>query len=185
MLIRTHAKERYVERILKITNKKEVKEYIKNNEFEISFRIMEMLNDSELLHSSYAVSRGKNTYSYYVLNNLLIVVHANGKEIITIYDLILDAKEESNLRLIKQHIKEIKKNIQRINLKESEKSHQDKETDNIEYMIKKTREQLQNLESLREQSIERCKNRVHEIKQIRYENRELMENLMFGFRQFK
>ncbi|MGG4434487.1 hypothetical protein AAXE64_07995 [Priestia megaterium] len=185
MIIRDHAKERYVERVMKITNKKEAKEYIQNNEFEVSFRIMEMLNNSELLHGNYAVSKGKDTYSYYVLNDLLIVVHANGKEIITIYDLILDLKEESNLKMIKQHIKAIKHNIQAIKSKEIEKSKQDKETDNIEYMIKKTKEQLQNLEQLKEQSIIKCKAQVDEIKEVRYENRELMTKLMFGFREFK
>ncbi|WP_273125889.1 hypothetical protein [Bacillus weihaiensis] len=185
MFIRDHAKERYVERVVGVNEKKDIKKYIAEHNFEICFKIMEMVNEAELLHDSFAVSKGATTYCYYINGDYLIVLTFNKKEVITIYNLVLDLKENKNHRLIKEHVKTIRKNINLIKRKEEIKNRQDNETMSIEYAIDLTRESLRKLESSREHSIETCVKMTKEIKEIRYENRELMTKLMFGFREFK
>lgn len=185
MFIKDHAKLRYVQRVMKTEDVKVAQDYVKKNEFEVSYRLLEMLNKAELIYTAYAPVKGQNTYDYYVYEEFLIVTGMNKTELITLYDIIVDSNVEQNEKKIREYIKDIKRNINKINVANIQKEKQDQETVSLEFAIEQTNEYLAKLEQMRQKSIDKCKDQTKEIKSMRLENRELMTKILFGFKEFK
>jgi hypothetical protein len=56
MIIDGHVKYRFVQRIMGMKDNREINKFIVNNEFEVHYRIVEFVNNAELLIENYAPS---------------------------------------------------------------------------------------------------------------------------------
>jgi alpha-amylase/alpha-mannosidase (GH57 family) len=181
MEIRDHAKLRYVQRVLGIGNVKEARKYIKENEFEVAYRILEFINDSSLFYKSFAPSRGE-TFDYYINGEVLIVMGREKSVVITLYHVTLDSKSKINSKKIREYIKQITKNNHLVKTLRIQHERQDKITSHLEYMIDRLRGEIDEskmvaFEIERNESIEKCKELIAQNKGLRVENREMMAEM--------
>jgi hypothetical protein len=176
--IREHAKLRYVQRVMGIHDYREAQEFIKKNEYLVSYKVLEFYNDAKLLYKSYAPTR-KETLDYYTNKDFMIVVHPKGNEIVTLYNMTLQTEDDINQKLIKEYVNKITKNNKEINKIETIKKKQDKISCHLEYMIGRLKGTLDVSEYQVEfaQSIDKCKEYAAEQKKLRMENREMMTQL--------
>lgn len=181
MLIDGHVKFRFVQRIMGIENESEANKFIANNEFEVHYRIVEFVNNAELLIENYAPSR-KDTLDYYINNETLIIMKPNKKELVTLFDITLDSDSKQNTEKIRKYVKTIKRNnseIKAINIKQVK---QDVISKHLEYMINYLADdidnyRMENIESDLQRSINICKEYAAQAKVLRMENRELMSEM--------
>jgi hypothetical protein len=185
MIIDGHVKFRFVQRIMGIKGVSEVNKFIANNEFEVHYRIVEFVNNAELLIKNYAPSR-KDTLDYYVNNETLIIMkpnkNPNKMELVTLFDITLDTNSNQNSDKIKDYVKTIKRNNREINLIKGKFKKQNSITDHLEYMMKYLDEKIdeslmENIMTDRQHSINICKDYAAQEKMLRMENRELMSEM--------
>jgi hypothetical protein len=178
MEIRDHAKERYVQRVMGIKDIKEARKYVKENEFEVCYRLLEFINKSSVLYKSYAPTR-KETFDYYINGEVLIVMGKEKSEVITLYHVTLDSRNKINTMKIKKYIGKIRNNNNIINTLKGRQERQDKLSEHLEYMIDRLDGVIEVIEFEREmkESIEKCKELATQTKQIRMENRKMMSEM--------
>jgi hypothetical protein len=181
LIIDGHVKFRFVQRILGIKDVKEINKFIANNEFEVHYRIVEFVNNSDLLIANYAPAR-KDTLDYYINNETLIIMKPNNKELVTLFDITLDVDSKQNSDKIKQHVKTIRRNNSKIQVIKNKLKKQNAKTKHLEFMIDYLKGNIdetlmESLESDRQTSIDICKDHAAQEKQIRMENRELMSEM--------
>jgi hypothetical protein len=181
MIIDGHVKFRFVQRIMGIKNESEAKRFISNNEFEVHYRIVEFINDADLLIENYAPSR-KDTLDYYINKETLIIMKLNKKEIVTLFDITLDSDSKQNSDKIRQYVKKVKRNNNDIKALKIKLNKQNAISDHHKYMINylngKIEESLmENIEIDYQKSINICKDYAAQEKQLRMENRELMSEM--------
>ncbi|WP_101579901.1 hypothetical protein [Bacillus sp. T33-2] len=181
MEIRDHAKLRFVQRVMGKVNVQEAKTYIRKNEFEVVYKLLEFISQSELLFKGYAPAR-RDTLDYYVNNETLIIMKPNKKELVTLFDITLDSEDRQNSEKIKQYVKKIKKNNYQVQIINGKQAKQDQITHHLEYMINYLDGDIDNskMESIREdrqRSIDICKDLAAQAKTLRMENRELMSEM--------
>jgi hypothetical protein len=174
MNIREHAKPRYVQRVMGMSDHEVANKYAQKNNKVVSEKILEFFNDSEILHRHYAPTR-KESMSYYINGDFMIIVKDKTNEIDTMYRITLLPDPEENKMLIQKYKYKIQSNLAKVQEIEEVKHIQDKESKRLE-------EELYNSEDekLRKQfleSIEKCKQYAAEQKELRMENRELMTRL--------
>jgi hypothetical protein len=185
MLIDGHVKFRFVQRIMGTNNEREANKFIANNEYEVIHRIVEFVNESELLIENYAPAR-RDTLDYYVNNETLIIIkpnkNPNKMELVTLFDITLDSDSKQNTEKIKQYVKTIKRNnneIKTINIKQGK---QDVISKHMEYMINYLAcdvdtHIMENIEADKQRSINICKEYAAQAKALRMANRELMSEM--------
>jgi hypothetical protein len=181
MIIDGHVKYRFVQRILGIKDNREINKFIANNEFEVHYRIVEFVNNAELLIENYAPTR-KDTLDYYINGEILIIINPRTKEIHTLYHITLDSENVINSKKIKQYVKTIRMNNSKVKHLKLQLKKQNLNTDHLEYMLKYLGEDVDNsviekIEQDREHSISVCKELAAQEKVLRMENRELMSEM--------
>jgi hypothetical protein len=179
MIIDGHVKYRFVQRILGINDNREINRFISDNEFEVNYRIVEFVNNAELLIENYAPSR-KDTLDYYINGETLIIMKPNKKEIVTLFDITLDA--EDNSKKIEEYVKTIRSNNSKVKYIKIQLKKQNLITDHLEYMLKYLGNDVEGfvidkIKQDREVSIGICKELAAQEKTLRMENRELMSQM--------
>lgn len=102
-----HSVERWVERIVEITTKKERDDYIKENGEIIKEHMNKTLEFAEFIYKGQI---GDNvTRHYYIHNNIVFVLNTTDDAIITVYKVDFNFTPEINLQVAKGLIKEIHK----------------------------------------------------------------------------
>lgn len=177
MKLSEHAKLRYVQRVIGIEDINEAKQYLNNNEYFISYKLLEFYNSSKPLYKNYAPTR-KETLDYFIKDDYLIVVNKK-TEIVTLYNMTLETEDDINQKLIKSYVKTIKNNNYRINQIEIVKRKQDQESKHLEYLIDRLKNEIDiyKYELEFEISKEKCIKYAAEQKELRMENRKLMTEL--------
>lgn len=186
MEISRHAMLRYVQRVRGIKDGNKASEYLKENKFEVAYRILELFNSATVLHKNYTPTR-KDPFDYFINNELLMVVNTKENELTTLYYVTLDIEDEINSSKVREYVKVVKKNIGIITALETKRKKQDKSSDNLEYMIKKLRGRISDdlisedliseFEVEFAESINICKGYVAESKKLRLENRDMMTQI--------
>jgi hypothetical protein len=185
MIIDGHVKFRFVQRIMGIKGVSEVNKFIANNEFEVHYRIVEFVNEAELLMKNYAPAR-KDTLDYYINNETLIIIKPNKNpnklELVTLFDITLDINSKQNSDKIKNYVKTIKRNNNEINTIKIKFKKQNSTSDHLKYMInyldgKIDESLMDNIKVEYEKSISICKELAAQEKKLRMENRELMSEM--------
>jgi hypothetical protein len=181
MIIDGHVKFRFVQRIMEIKNEKEANKFIANNEYEVIHRIVEYVNQSELLINNYAPTR-KETMDYYINGEVLIIIRPSNKEIETLYHITLDTDDRTNTEKIKQYVKKIRKNNYRVKELKIKQKKQNKVSDHLEYMLKYLGKDVDdsivyNINYDFAHSINKCKDLAANENLLRDENRGLMSEL--------
>ncbi|MGD6876896.1 hypothetical protein [Bacillus infantis] len=181
MEINFHVKLRFVQRIIGIEDVNAAKKFIEQNEYEVVYKILEFINEAQLLHENYAPAR-KDTLDYYINGETLLVLQPKKKGLVTLFDVTLDADDKTNSDKIRQYIKAIKQNnnaITKINVKQKK---QDIISHHLEYMLKYLGENVSEevktkIYEDRQKSIDICKEYAANAKEYRMENRELMSEM--------
>jgi hypothetical protein len=181
MIIDGHVKYRFMQRIMGIKDDREINRFISDNEFEVHYRIVEFVNNAELLIENYAPSR-KDTLDYYINGETLIVMKPKGKELVTLYHITLDAESKQNTEKIKHYVKTIRENnnkIKSINIKQKKR---DAISKHLEYMINYLANDVDDyrmsvIENDLKISIDTCKDFAAQAKELRMINRELMSEM--------
>jgi hypothetical protein len=181
MIIDGHVKFRFVQRIMGIVNENEINKFIANNEFEVIYRINEFINNAEVLIEGYAPSR-KDTLDYYINNETLIVMKPNKAEIVTLFDITLDADSKQNTEKIKQYVKTIRKNNHLINELKIKQKKQDSISKHYEFMIEYLtgtigEDVMSKIKMDKDHSVSVCIDYAAQCKALRMENRELMSQM--------
>ncbi|SMQ86797.1 hypothetical protein SAMN05444673_6844 [Bacillus sp. OV166] len=181
MLIDGHVKFRFVQRIMGIKGESEINKFITNNEYEVAYRILEFVNNAELLIENYAPAR-RDTLDYYINNETLIVMKPNKKELVTLFDVTLDSDNKQNTEKIKQYVKKIKMNNNEIKGIKIKQSKQNTISKHLEYMINYLigdidEYKMDIIQTDLQHSINICKEYATQEKALRMENRELMSEM--------
>ncbi|MEW5569682.1 hypothetical protein [Rossellomorea marisflavi] len=178
MIVGEHVKFRYVQRVLGLSDKKDIDKFLAENEYYAIYKVMEFFNESKILYKNYAPTR-KETLDYYTNGNFLIVVNSHLQEIVTLFDMKLDSEEGINIKLVKDHIKTIVNNNNQISRIEQDKKNQDELSKHLEYMIMRLKDSHDVTTYQQEfaHSINICKELAAEQKKLRLESRDLMSAL--------
>lgn len=135
MKIDKHVMYRFVQRIMGIKGDKEIQQYISKNRYEVVYKLLEFVNEAELLIENFAPGR-KDALDYYINGETLIVMKPKKSEVVTLYDVTLDTEDRENTLKIKQYVKSIRKNNSRIRHLRIQQKKQNPITDHLEYMLK-------------------------------------------------
>jgi hypothetical protein len=181
MIIDGHVKFRFVQRIMGIMNENEINKFIANNEYEVTHRISEFVNQSELLIKNYAPTR-KETLDYYINGEVLIIIDPNKDELKTMYYITLDSEDKKNTQKINQYVKTIRKNNSKIKELKIKQKKQNIISKHFEYMIEYLptdidKSLIEKITFDMDQSIDICKYLAAQEKELRSENRELMSEM--------
>lgn len=181
MKINDHVIYRFVQRVIGIKSDKEVQRYIARNRFEIVYKILEFINKSEILIENYAPGR-RDTLDYYVNGETLILTKPKKTELVTLYDIRLDANSKTNSNKIRQYVSTIKVNNHKIRSLKLAQDKQNPITKHLEYMLdyfdgELSDGQISRINKDIKESIEICKQLALEEKTLRLENREMMSEM--------
>jgi isochorismate synthase EntC len=181
VIIDGHVKYRFVQRILGIKDNKEINKFIADNEYEVTHRISEFVNQSKLLMANFAPSKGE-TLDYYINGEVLIIMKPSNKELKTLYYITLDSENKKNSEKIKQYVKIIRKNNIKVKELKIKKKKQDKITDHYSYMIEFLGEDIddqlkEKINIERQKSIDICIDLAAQENLLRAENKELMSQM--------
>lgn len=172
MNIREHAKPRFVQRVLGIEGYAEANMYAQKNGKEVSKKILDFFNKSKVLHLHYAPTR-KESMSYYINEDFIIIVKDRTNEIDTIYRITLLKDRDENLALVQRYRERIQANLNKVKRIEIVKQEQDKRSLELEIDKDYSTDSLAKFY----ESIQLCKSYAEQQKRLRTENRELMTRL--------
>lgn len=181
MILDGHVKFRFVQRIMGIEDEREVNKFIANNEYEVTHRIKDFLEESELLMENYAPGK-KDTLNFYINGEVLIIFEPNKKELRTMYFITLDSDPKKNSQKIKQYFKSIRKNNNKIKELKIKQDKQNKISKHLEFMIEYLGEEINDtlmnkIEKEKDESIAICKELAAQEKVLRHENRDLISEM--------
>ena len=106
MNVTEHCKRRYVERIKKITNSVEIKEYVAKNMEQIVSDINKMFAYSEFIIET-QINGDKTSKRYYIRDDIIFVVDTEDKTIITLYRIDFGFPDKTNRQIVKDLREEI------------------------------------------------------------------------------
>jgi hypothetical protein len=139
-----HSVERWVERVVGITTKKERDDYIKDNGELMKVHMNNTLDFAEFIYKGQI---GDNvTRNYYIQNNIVFVLNTTDDAIITVYKVDFNFTDEINLQVAKGLIKEIHRLVEEKEkldfkvLEEAEKMNNESEA--LKIQIQLAQEQL-------------------------------------------
>ena len=146
-----HGLERYCERILNMTDIKEIKKYVAENKEILISATKKLFEGSELIYSG---KLGSADYShYYIKDDMAFVINSNNDCIKTLYKIDFGFPEATNIKVIKDLKLELNKLVKKL---EKEKIKQQIEVDkksieieNLDVEIKGLEERLKFLKHKR------------------------------------
>ncbi|MFJ7976548.1 hypothetical protein JNUCC23_09040 [Peribacillus sp. JNUCC 23] len=104
MKIDHHVMYRLVQKVIGVSDDCKIQKYINDNYYEVVYRILEFINESILLIENYAPSR-RDTLDYYINGETLLIMKPKKAELVTLYDITLDAEDRENSHKIRQYVK--------------------------------------------------------------------------------
>lgn len=179
-----HALLRFVQRVLKIEDENEAWQYIQENKYEIYYRLLKLINESEVLIKNFVITGDGQSYNYLIHNDILIVITSDKNVVVTLYDVKIDLNTQINSKLIQNYMKTIRRNNIKVSEKDVERKENDRTSRGLEALIKNKELELEQLKTELEINIEVSKNTAAETKKIRHQNRAIMEKIMFGYKKF-
>lgn len=185
MIFTDHAILRYVQRVLGYKDKAIALAYIKDNKYEVTYTLLNLVNNAKVLYESFSYEGGGETCKYLIAGETLLVVSRNNNVLITMYDIKVSENRDMNRELVESYVREIKRNNDTVQKKNSKKTKFDLQSRNLEYAIKRKEEELAELHGELAKSIEDSRWYTTTGKELRHENRELMGELMYGYKQFR
>lgn len=183
MIFTEHVLLRYVQRIVGISDKYEAKNYVNNKRYKVTYKLLQLINESYILYEKFYSEQDKKQYTYYMNGNYLIVMDSVKKTVVTLYDVNMRESEEDEVDKVLQYAKSIKRNRNTLKTNEKNKGVVDNDSRKIEYAIELKKEELKELESRLEKSIRKSQGIVEKNKEIKKENKSLMGKIMYGFKQ--
>lgn len=152
--ISTHAKQRYVERLIGKDNKNDVSRFIVENEEKIKTDINKMIKYGSLLYigkQSQKDGKGK-VLNVYLKDTYVVLVDTSSNIVITLYKISLGLDEEFNKVYISKMVEKLnerKKALEDVQLQVQNESNMYKNLiDETEIQIKEYKSMLKNLEEL-------------------------------------
>lgn len=141
MNVSNHGLERYCERILNMTDTKEIKKYMAENKEVLISATNNLFEGSELIYSG---KLGSANYShYYIKDNLAFVANNTNDCIITLYKIDFGFPETTNIKVIK----DLKIELDKLNRKlDKEKIKQQNEIDKKNTEMENIDVEIQGLE---------------------------------------
>jgi signal recognition particle GTPase len=179
MEIGSHVMQRYVERVLGIDKSKL---YAQTHMYEVIYNILKLFNESTLLINNYAPTK-KDTFDYYINDQLLIVVDPRKKEIKTLYYVTLKVDSKENHEKVRQYVKLIKTNNNEIKKLKIAQNKQNPISKHLEFMLDRLMDEdipnelMDRIYSEKEESIQTCKDYAATENRLRSENRDLMTEM--------
>lgn len=129
MNVSNHGLERYCERILGMTDTKEIKKYVAENKETLISAINNLFEGSGIIYTG---KLGSANYShYYIKDNLVFVANNTNDCIITLYKIDFGFPETTNIKVIKDLKMELDKLNKKLN-KEKNKQQNEIDKKNIE-----------------------------------------------------
>lgn len=187
MIFSDHVLLRFIQRVIGIKEETEALSYLENNKYEVYYKLLRLINKSEILYKNFSPSSSKvgETYTYLLYKDILTVVSVNKNVVVTLYDITVDIDESRNIEKIRKYAKKIKQNEGEYLKKNAAKVSRDHETRKLEILIEEKEKELKNLKEKLTDEIEANREIYTEAKRLKNENRKLMENIMFGFKKFR
>lgn len=186
MILTDHIKLRFVQRVLGIQDEFEATHYLNNNQYEVVYKIMELIAGSSLLCENFSPNGTGEAFNYYINGTTIFVINrpqSNLPVAITLYDVEMDKDSFTNLKSMELNVKQLKQNNYQINILNSSKSKKDIRSRQLETTIDRCKSYLDSLEQELEKSVEDSKEDLLQIKDLKKQNREIMENLLYGYKK--
>lgn len=194
MLFSDHALLRFVQRIIGIEDEAKALTYLAENKFNIYYHFLMLINESEILMSSFSPQGGGPTYKYMINGDTLVVISTSNNTVITLYDIKVDSNNSINSIKIERYTKIIRRNNAFAKKHEAQRKENDLKSRKLEYLIDYLNTHLaaefplgQHIEQLKselEQSIQYSVDLAANSKKLKHQNRELMIKVMYGFKRF-
>lgn len=186
MIFSDHALLRFVQRVIGIKDESDALVFLENNKYEVYYKFLQIMNDSELLMKNFTIDEnGGGTFDYLLNGDTLIVVASGRNVVVTLYDVKVDADESINSEILAKYAKRIKRNSDEVIKIKSKKKDNDIYSRGIESTIARKEIELEELKSELGQAIEVGRFYATKGKDLRYENKALMERIMFGFKEIQ
>lgn len=192
MKITQHIKERYVERVLKI--EEGIEDYIIRNNSEVLEGILHLINGAKMLYENYSLQGSCDTNNILVHGNFIIIMSQGNRQAITLWDIFDEVENIYEFQELKDMINSIPRMENRRKRLNEQKNKQDfhsrKLENTFEWIIKNkstiksiwVEYHINSLETEIEDSIEKSKKILSEMKKIKREIREMMDKIMYGFK---
>ncbi|MCK2000462.1 hypothetical protein MZM54_03525 [[Brevibacterium] frigoritolerans] len=198
MILTDHFKLRIVQRIIGIKNENKAKAYINENEDEVIAKSIKLIVGSRILHKDFhpAIRRyNEPTFDYYINGTVIIVLNRPQEAIptaITLYKAELEKDPIDNAYAVDSIVKIIRRNASEIRGLNSKKEKNEKHSRHLEFTVQKLKDDLpssglatyiQSLEAEFASSIEISKKLWNQIRELKEQNRILMNNLLYGYKK--
>ncbi|MCM3109974.1 hypothetical protein [Lederbergia lenta] len=179
-----HVLLRFVQRVIGIRNKNDAIIFLEENKFEVHYKLLKFINESETLYENFSPEGSGETYKYFLNKDVLIVISTNSNVVVTLYDITVDLNENQNLEKIREYARRIKRNKNEFLKKNAKKNLNDKDSRNLEFLIEYKEKEINVLKDELKNMIDVSKDIALQTKQLRHENRGLMQEILFGFKKF-
>jgi hypothetical protein len=103
MNLTNHIKERYVERIVGISDKNEIKQYIAQHDTEVSESILKLKEYANLIYTGNIGDDSNGICNFYIRNNIILLTDVTDSCLVTLYKVDLPYPEKTN-RIVIQDI---------------------------------------------------------------------------------
>lgn len=139
MDITVHCRERYVERIIGIDNKKEIKEYAKEHLKELEDEITNLYKNGQPVYYG-KIGRARQDSSYILNKDIVMVLNSKEDIIVTLYKVDFGFPDKTNKKVLNDLMKELKNINNEINNMKTETANKNKirevEIENLNLSIK-------------------------------------------------
>jgi hypothetical protein len=182
LIFTDHILLRFVQRVIGIPEKQQALKFIEQNKYEVYYKLLKLINESELLHENFSPTGSGKTYNYRLIGDTLIVISSNGHVAVTLYDIAIDLNEKENSETIRDYTKKIKQNYGESQRRDAKRDKINKESQKLEFLVDYTEKELDKLKEQLEEQIMIGRENYQEAKRLKHENRELMTKIMYGFK---
>lgn len=175
-----HAKVRYVQRILHITDPQEAAYYLQVNNEKISLDLYEMLANSVLLLEkipSHNEDKFGRTVDYHMHKNIILVVDSQTRRLVTLYEGALSKAGDFDKEAFDAISREMGRNSHTIKVAQGAKKRLDDEHEAIKSTKAIILAQLAALEEREKEITDSSRGRYYEIKEAKNDNKRLLQSL--------
>jgi hypothetical protein len=183
MVFSEHSLLRFVQRVIGIADKSDALKFIRENKYEVYYKLLKFINESELLHDKFSPEKDGVLYNYHINGDILIVIAYPQDIVVTLYDIKVDLNSNANSIKIRQLFNKIKSNKGQIIKNESKRSKNDNVSKKLEGAVEYRGVNEDELLQKLKESIGRSKEFAGEAKELRTESRDMMIDIMYGFKK--
>lgn len=179
-----HALVRFVQRVVGIVNEEAAEKYLKNNKYEVNYKLLRFVNESKMLYDRLTYRDSSEVFKYLINGDILVVIASNSNKVVTLYDIKIDLDDVNNHEKLMEFTKVIRRNADKLVRKDSEKKKSELESRKLEAIIARKEQELEDLRAELADSVLVSRGIVSEIRDLKRENKDLMEQIMFGFKKY-